>query len=99
LKTVKLFDAKNRFSELCDAVARTGEPCLVTRRGKPLVQVIPIVGGRDNPLASVWDTLAEGRVKYGPIEDEMELPVRVVSGNRPSPVDGIAGLRVEDWST
>jgi len=49
-------------------------------------------------LASVWDTLAEVRVKYGPIEDEMELPVRVVSGNRPSPVDGIAGLRVEDWS-
>jgi prevent-host-death family protein len=87
VKTVKLFDAKNRFSELCDAVARSGEPCLVTRRGKPLVHVVPAVGGPDDPPTSVWDTVAEGRAKHGPLKEDIELPVRVVSGNRPSPVD------------
>jgi prevent-host-death family protein len=86
VKTVPLFDAKNRFSELCETVARSGEPCLVTRRGKPLVQVIPVAGGPDHPRASVWDTWAEVRAKYGPIEEEIDLPERVVGSNRPSPL-------------
>jgi prevent-host-death family protein len=87
MKTVQLFDAKNRFSELCETVARSGEPCLVTRRGKPLVQVIPVARGPDRPRASVWDTWAEGQAKYGPIEEEIELPGRVAGNNRSSPIE------------
>lgn len=87
MKTVKLFDAKNRISELCETVARSGEPCLVTRRGKPLVRVVPAIGGPEDPdgsPASVWDTVAEGQTKYGPIEEEIELPARPVVSNRPT---------------
>jgi prevent-host-death family protein len=86
VKSVPLFDAKNRFSELCETVARSGEPCLVTRRGKPLVQVIPVAGGPNHPRASVWDTLAEGETRYGPLEEEIELPDRAAPNNRPSPL-------------
>lgn len=91
MKIVKLFDAKNRFSELCQTVASTGEPCIVTRRGKPLVRLVPAVGASECPnfpRASVWDTVAEGQAKYGPIEEEIELPKRKVSSNRASPLDG-----------
>lgn len=91
VKIVKLFDAKNRFSELCQTVANTGEPCIVTRRGKALVRLVPAVGGSECPgfpPVSVWDTLAEGQAKYGPIEEEIELPRRTVSSNRTSPLDG-----------
>ncbi len=36
-----LFEAKNRLSELAAMVARTGRPITVTRRGKPLVDIVP----------------------------------------------------------
>ncbi|MEZ5278047.1 MAG: type II toxin-antitoxin system Phd/YefM family antitoxin [Opitutaceae bacterium] len=81
-----LFDAKNRFSELCDTVARTSEPVLVTRRGKPLVRVVPATDAKDVGRSSVWDSVKEGRAKYGPIQDDLELPDREICDNRPSPI-------------
>jgi len=41
MKSVGLFEAKTRLSELCAEVARIGEPILVTRRGLPLVRIEP----------------------------------------------------------
>lgn len=93
VKSVPLFDAKNRFSELCETVARSGEPCLITRRGKPLVQVISVAAGPDHPHASVWDTWAEGKARHGPLEEEIELPERVAGNNRPSPLGRRRGNR------
>lgn len=90
MRVVKLYDAKNRFSELCETVARSGEPCLVTRRGKPIVRLVPALTVADKAgsfPASVWDTVAEGQTKYGPIKDEITLPPRAVGKNRPSPLD------------
>ena len=86
MKEMGLFDAKNRFSELCDTVARTSEPVLVTRRGKPLVRVVPLTDTANAGRSSVWDSVEEGRAKYGPIHDELDLPGREIRGNRPSPL-------------
>ncbi|MCX6935906.1 MAG: type II toxin-antitoxin system Phd/YefM family antitoxin, partial [Verrucomicrobia bacterium] len=41
MKTVGLFEAKTRLSELCREVARTGQDILVTRRGVPLTRLCP----------------------------------------------------------
>lgn len=83
MKTLGLFETKNRFSEVCDEVARTGEPCVVTRRGRALVRIIPAEGDR---ASTVWDTVEEARERYGPIEEEIELPPRSVKARRPSPL-------------
>jgi prevent-host-death family protein len=56
MKTAGIFEAKTKLSELCDEVARTGEPVLVTRRGKPLVRIDPI---DDRPM-----TVMERRTVY-----------------------------------
>lgn len=82
MKMMGLFEVKNRFSEVCDDVATKGVPCVVTRRGKPLVKIIPI----EEEKESVWSTVAESQAKYGKIKEELELPTREVSGNRPSPL-------------
>lgn len=42
MKTVGIFEAKTRLSEICEVVAETHEPVTVTRRGKPLVRIDPI---------------------------------------------------------
>jgi prevent-host-death family protein len=81
MKTLGLFDTKNRLSEICDQVARTGEPCTVTRRGKPLVRIVPA----EDSGGSVWDTVEESRARYGPLTEELELPSRDPSRNRPTP--------------
>jgi prevent-host-death family protein len=83
MKKVGLFDAKNRFSELCERVAETGEPLTVTRRGRPLVKIVPA----EPEATSVWETVEEARNRYGPIEEELELPSRESELNRPSPLE------------
>lgn len=49
-----VFDIKTRLSEVCDEVARTGEPVLVTRRGKPFVRIAPLESSDETPSA-VWE--------------------------------------------
>lgn len=41
-KTLGLFEAKTKLSELCEQVARTREGVTITRRGKPLVRILPV---------------------------------------------------------
>lgn len=84
MKTLGLFDAKNRLSEVCDRIATTGEPVVVTRRGKPLVQIVPIVEQSD--MTSVWGTVAESHAKYGRLKDDFDLPKRSRRANRKSPL-------------
>jgi prevent-host-death family protein len=86
MKAIGVFEVKNKLSEICETVARTSEPVLVTRRGEPLVQIQPI----SNPgeKSSVWSTVKESRKKYGPLkdEDDFELPPRPIAKNRPDPL-------------
>lgn len=40
--TIGIFEAKTRFSQLCDQVNSTGQALLVERRGKALVMIAPL---------------------------------------------------------
>jgi len=84
MKEMGLFDAKNRFSELCANVSATLEPVLITRRGKPLVRVVPLEASARR--SDIWSSVEEGRRKYGPLVDELELPERRPEENRKSPL-------------
>jgi len=42
MKTVGLFEAKTKLSEICAHVAEKGTPVVVTRRGKPMVRIEPV---------------------------------------------------------
>jgi len=85
MESVALYDAKNRLSELCNKVTESGEPCIISRRGKPIVKLVPIEDSEESQ--SVWDTVEEAQAKYGPLDEEFEMPERFSSGMRPSPLD------------
>jgi prevent-host-death family protein len=72
MKTVGLFEAKTRLSEICDEVARTGNSVTVTRRGKPLVRIDPVEVDR----FSVWEDRAEYIATRGRMKEEFDLPPR-----------------------
>ena len=54
MKALGVFDIKTRLSEICDEVAQTGEPVLVTKRGKPFVRIAPLESA-DQTRSLVWE--------------------------------------------
>jgi prevent-host-death family protein len=84
MRTLGIFEVKNKLSELCEDVSTGGEGLVVTRHGKPLVRIVPYL--EPEPSESVWGTVAECRAKYGPLTEEFELPSRDTSQNRPDPL-------------
>ena len=83
METYALYDAKNRLSELCNQVTETGEPCVISRRGRPIVKLVPIEDPQSSQ--SVWDTLEESQAKYGLLSEDFELPERGIQA-RPDPL-------------
>lgn len=41
MKSVGLFEARTKLTEICEDVARTGEGVTITRRGRALVRILP----------------------------------------------------------
>ena len=76
MRTVGLFEAKTKFSELCGEVADTGQPVVVTRRGIPLVRIEPETAA---PL-TIRERRAEYVARHGAHERkdarDFEVPVR-----------------------
>ena len=68
MKSVAVSEFKAHCLSLLDDVARTGEPILVTKRGKPLARITP---SGNSALARPQDTL-RGSVTY---EGDLLAPV------------------------
>lgn len=62
--TIGVFDAKTRLSEIVDQVARTGEAVVITRRGRPLVRLVPI--DEASVIEEGLDLLAAARAQSSP---------------------------------
>ena len=75
MNVIGLFEAKTKFSELCQQVAAKREPVVVTRRGKPLVKIEPVRRARSKTL-SVWDLRARHVREHGPMTEDFTLPKR-----------------------
>ena len=68
MKSIGLFEAKTRFSEICDEVAGTHQPVTVTKRGRPLVCI--------QPIESAVLTIRERRARYLVRHGKKEKPDR-----------------------
>ena len=72
MRKVGIFEAKAKLSEICDEVARSGRSVVVTRRGKPLVKIDPVVDDR----FSVWEDREQYIARKGRLKEEFNLPSR-----------------------
>ena len=61
MKTIGLYEAKTRLSEICEAVNRSRRPVTLTRRGRPLVRIEPI----DAAVPTIAERRREYMAKYG----------------------------------
>ncbi len=78
MKTIGLFDAKTRLSELCREVAETGEEFVITRRGREIARLVPPAPGEaPNPYLAlgITEALAAWEERHGvPPENEPDFP-------------------------
>ena len=72
---IGLFEAKTKFSEICEEVARKGETVVVTRRGKPIVKIEPYAEYPEG-CTDVWVVREKEIREHGPLKEELELPSR-----------------------
>jgi len=75
MNEIGLFEAKTKFSEICEQVAAKGKAIIVTRRGKPLVKIGPISEANTKP-SSVWDRRAKYERRHGRVTEDFVLPRR-----------------------
>jgi len=75
MNAIGLFEAKTKFSEICERVAAKGVAVVVTRRGKPLVTIEPIPADKVRQV-SVWDHRAKIEKKHGRFAEDFALPPR-----------------------
>ena len=75
MNAIGLFEAKTKFSEICERVALEGKAVVVTRRGKPLVTIEPISKAKAK-ADSVWDRRAQYEKRHGRLTEDFSLPAR-----------------------
>jgi len=90
MKTVGIFDAKTRLSELCREVAETGQAITITRRGQVLARLTPPSSPAVTPRVPgrlVGRFKASDDVMFAPLpESELQLwEVREPPAAAPSP--------------
>ena len=78
MKIVGLFEGRTKLSELCEEVVATGEPCIITRRGEPLVRLEAVHDPRVT-RESIWVKRDRHLREHGTLasETEFELPAPV----------------------
>ena len=77
MNTLEIYEAKTKLSEICERVAQTGEPVVVTRRGVPLVQICPVWSDHGSG-STVWELRDRFVEEHGNLEDDLELPPSTV---------------------
>ena len=83
MKSVGLFEAKTKFSALCEEVVEQGEALLITRRGTPWVKLVPAAVEAEE---TAWDRREALLKQRGPWKKELEFE-SLESGNPPVWVD------------
>jgi prevent-host-death family protein len=61
--------------KLMERVAATGEPIVVTKRGKPVARLVPVNDHRTNPSTGYGS--GKGTILYLAPDDELIAPFRV----------------------
>ena len=92
MKIIGLFEAKTKFSEVCEKISETGEVYTVTRHGKPLVKIVAVEPEPDPAHEfrhlSIWEARAAIEKKYGPFTEDFKLsPRKTDSASYKNPLD------------
>jgi len=89
MKAVGIFEAKTHFTALCDEVVRSGEPTVVSKRGKPLVIVMPAPPETHPDRPDIFAAWSQWETDHPGEEGAPDFPdvVRHRSEPKPNPLE------------
>ncbi len=64
MKTIGIFEAKTHFPALCESVASTRTPVMVSKRGRPLVMIEPLTEEMTTGRADIHTSWRAWRAKH-----------------------------------
>jgi antitoxin (DNA-binding transcriptional repressor) of toxin-antitoxin stability system len=67
MKTIGIFEAKTHFPALCESVASTRTPVMVSKRGRPLVMIEPLTEEMVTGRADIHTAWRSWRAKHSEI--------------------------------
>jgi len=75
MKTMGIFEAKTKFSEICDMVDKSKEPILITKRGVPVVKINPVINTKKS---EIWNMREKFIKENGEIDIDIPIPKRKI---------------------
>jgi prevent-host-death family protein len=89
MKTVGIFEAKTHFTALCEEVSRTGQPTVVSKRGRPIVVVSPVSPVDNNGREGILSDWQNWEKIHPPGDEGQDFPdVSQLRGNpKPNPLE------------
>ena len=85
MKTIGIFDAKTRLSELCREVAESGESIVIERRGTPIAE-LSYPRSKRKASRGILDDLAAFQAKEGPLDSSApDFPEVWLERSAPNP--------------
>ena len=86
MKTIGIFEAKTHFTALCDEVVRTGQPTMVSKRGKPLVLVTPVPSSLATSREGIHSAWRRWQKEHGEGEGDFPDVWELRSEPKPDPL-------------
>jgi prevent-host-death family protein len=74
MNEIGIFEAKMKFSELCDRVASKKQAVIVTKRGRALVRIEPVEN--TSTKTGILDRMKAFEKKYGKSNENFVVPKR-----------------------
>jgi len=86
MKSVGIFEAKTKFTSICEQVVRTGQAVVVSKRGRPIVLVAPVPSGLQSKRPDILTAWREWTGAKGREETEFPEVWKLRGRTKPNPL-------------
>lgn len=86
MNTVGIFEAKTKFTALCEEVLKTGLPVLVSKRGRPMVLLAPVPAELQTTRPDILTAWQEWKSEEGHAPEDFPEVWKLRSRSKPNPL-------------
>ena len=86
MDAIGIFEAKTKFTSICEKVVRTGQAVVVSKRGRPMVMVTPIPSHLGSERPDILTAWREWKDSNGLLTGDFPEVWKSRSGTKPNPL-------------
>jgi prevent-host-death family protein len=86
MTTVGIFEAKTKFTSLCERVVKSGDVILVSKRGRPMVLLSPVPANYQSKRADILTAWREWSKSAGKMDTDFPEVWKLRGPNKSNPL-------------